>query len=272
MERCRFHPRVVRISRIIDVPLINDAPMREELLNCKRESLALRSFLHVAGLFLELAADRHANLLARVNHAARQRPNAGVTTTNGDHLQGGRVRARLPARHYGVCCMIRPPFAEHSAIANAGTAARIHRTTIRVKEEVSFKRRAILDLLASRARISRIGPAFGVCGALHIGHDTLARETAWSVLRVSHTPVHLVVGHLKPLWILRVLLAARDHVHASRLLKCLLRRLQLGSKLFVQCSRRCSHSFAFRRSDGAFRHSRQGRFRRARSNCTRSCT
>ena len=80
------------------------------------------------GFFEELAADRLRDGLARVDHAARQRPLARVAPLDRDELELVRPRRVVP-RDDRVGRVVGPPLAEQPAPAHAGAAARVERET-----------------------------------------------------------------------------------------------------------------------------------------------
>eukprot|EP00962_Isochrysis_galbana_P033322 scaffold11144_cov111-Isochrysis_galbana.AAC.2 len=228
MERGGLHPSVVGVARIVHVALVHDTTIGEELFDCGVEGLALGALADVSRLLLELATHRHAHILARVDHASGQRPDARVAPPNGHHLQHLRDGPWLPSRDDWVGRV-------HAPVADARAPAWVNRPAVRVEEQFALEGLAFLHLLAEGVGVGRVGPAFRIGCARCVGLHASACESARRVAGKAHAPVDHVVGHLEPLWVLWVLLAPSDRVHFARELERMLRRLELGSQLVVQC-------------------------------------
>ena len=76
----RLHPRIVRVSRIVDVAF-------EKLDAVFPEALELLIIDAIERFFCELALERRRNLFAGVNHAARQRPFSRIGAFYCDELK-----------------------------------------------------------------------------------------------------------------------------------------------------------------------------------------
>ena len=97
----------------------------EELVEARVEQrLLLGVGRQVARLLLELAPHRQRDGLARIHHAARQRPVARVLALDGHHLQLVRPR-RVEARDDRVGRVVWPPLAQKTAALHARPPARV---------------------------------------------------------------------------------------------------------------------------------------------------
>eukprot|EP00962_Isochrysis_galbana_P048300 scaffold20075_cov109-Isochrysis_galbana.AAC.3 len=202
----RLHPRVVGVSRVVHVAVVDQSPVGlvedlvEQLLLL--DPVALN--LEVARLLSELAPDRLRHHFTGVHHAARQRPREGVLALDRHHLQ--MVGAWVEPRHNRVGRM--PP------TPHAGAATRVARPT-RLIEGVRQLRQlaerigrpaaiclAVHELALYRDCVRRVGPALFDARGQHV----LMRPVDRVVLIPRRRPRHPLVRHLGPLGIPGVLL------------------------------------------------------------------
>mmetsp|Transcript_36064 Transcript_36064/g.57951 ORF Transcript_36064/g.57951 Transcript_36064/m.57951 type:complete len:211 (+) Transcript_36064:131-763(+) len=132
IESNRFHPRIIRVPRIIHIALINlDSIVLKKLINLLFHLLSRTLIFHaecIHGLLSEFPLQSTRNLLARIHHSAWYRPSASVRSLNRDKLQYRFLRRFIfdnlirriivlshPPSDNGIGSMIRSPSPQPTA-------------------------------------------------------------------------------------------------------------------------------------------------------------
>mmetsp|Transcript_48939 Transcript_48939/g.97648 ORF Transcript_48939/g.97648 Transcript_48939/m.97648 type:complete len:338 (-) Transcript_48939:4-1017(-) len=134
MEGRRLHPRVVSVTRVVDVSSIDDVSGREELISELLEACPLGGVLDVPRLLCELSTDSHRDGLARVDHPPRDGPSARVAPLYSNHLQLARP-CGVEARDDRVGGVVGPPLTQQAAAAHPCAPSGVLRPLVDVEDE-----------------------------------------------------------------------------------------------------------------------------------------
>ena len=212
---CRFHPRIVRIAWIIDVPLVDDDARLKEIVHELLVAFFRGVCIHGACLLHELALQGLRDSLALVDHTTRDGPISCVFPLDDDHLQLALARmGGVPARDDRIGSVVRAPLSKHPPHAEAGAPMGVARPLVLVHLYPRLEALALQELLYERQRKGLpftvhlwqlwVSPALLRLQLLThyaaiIVEDLLGGEFLWSVLFELCSPRHLRVGHFDTL-------------------------------------------------------------------------